>query len=197
MPPTANGHVLGLAELQRNLESLGIKVAPAASRRALYTGATIFRDEARRLVPVESGALRKAIVAETRGSFAAGVRKPYAYYARVSISRRAFVRGRGGKARRIRKVAGDQAYERGEIYPRNYAHLVEFGTRPHSVAPGAKLSNPASQRPMFHPGARARPFMRPAFDGKRAAAETAIRQRLWAEVSRAAVRRAVRAGAVA
>lgn len=40
--------------------------------------------------------------------------------------------------------------------PANYAHLVEFGTAAHALS--------RSQGAGQHPGARAKPFMRPAFD---------------------------------
>jgi HK97 gp10 family phage protein len=62
--------------------------------------------------------------------------------------------------------------------PRRYAHLVEFGVSPHSVgkgsvrvAKGKKLANAVGIK---HPGHKARPFMRPAWDGKKEEAKKQI-----------------------
>jgi HK97 gp10 family phage protein len=52
-----------------------------------------------------------------------------------------------------------------------YAHLIEFGTRPHTE----KISRGRfrAKRVIRHPGARPHPFLRPAFDAK---ADDAIRK---------------------
>lgn len=57
-----------------------------------------------------------------------------------------------------------------------YAHLVEFGTRAHSLAKGSKLArkNKPEQRDIGqgvgaqHPGATAKPFLKPAWDSTQA-----------------------------
>lgn len=46
------------------------------------------------------------------------------------------------------------------------AHLVEFGTAPHSLAKGAsRRKNIMQDVPPFHPGTNPEPFFRPAFEG--------------------------------
>jgi len=60
---------------------------------------------------------------------------------------------------------------------RHIAHLVEFGTRAHSIA--AKAKGWLSFLNIFaksvnHPGARPRPFMRPALDSQATAATIAV-----------------------
>ena len=46
------------------------------------------------------------------------------------------------------------------------AHLVELGTAPHSLAPGASRRKGLLQHvPPFHPGTRPYPFFTPAFEG--------------------------------
>lgn len=51
-----------------------------------------------------------------------------------------------------------------------YAHLIEFGTRPHNVAKGGgtKLGQWAGEQGggIPHPGSPAQPFLRPALDSK-------------------------------
>lgn len=66
-----------------------------------------------------------------------------------------------------------------------YAHLVEFGTRPHVIRAkpgGAMRFGSVEARTVHHPGTRAQPFMRPTADAKLGAAVRAvtdkIRQRL-------------------
>lgn len=69
-----------------------------------------------------------------------------------------------------------------------YAHLVEYGTRPHKILPktqgGAMQFGGIQTRSVDHPGTRARPFMRPAVDAKFReaidAVQAKIRQRLAA-----------------
>lgn len=60
--------------------------------------------------------------------------------------------------------------------PANIAHLVEFGTKPHLIAPKGQSGALKIKRgvgpavyvegAVRHPGARAKPFMRPAYDTK-------------------------------
>lgn len=62
---------------------------------------------------------------------------------------------------------------------RSVAHLVEFGTRPHNIS--AKFRGWLSFLNIFrkevrHPGARPKPFMRPALDAQAAAATVAVGQ---------------------
>jgi HK97 gp10 family phage protein len=75
---------------------------------------------------------------------------------------------------------------RGKLAP--YATLVEFGTRPHKIKPKKKGGLTVGGNivaEVDHPGARPRPFMRPAFDSKAAPAVAAvaakIRERLTKE----------------
>lgn len=69
-----------------------------------------------------------------------------------------------------------------------HAHLVEFGTAAHKIAPrgaGALLVGSHLVGAVDHPGARAKPFARPAFDAKpteaAAAVAAQIRKRLTLE----------------
>lgn len=62
-----------------------------------------------------------------------------------------------------------------------YAHMVEFGTRPHIIAPKRSAMQIGGQfvaGTVEHPGARPRPFMRPAADEKFTAAVAAVQKKV-------------------
>lgn len=61
-----------------------------------------------------------------------------------------------------------------------YAALVEFGTKAHVIAArnGALALGGGFARAVRHPGARARPFLRPAFDSQARAAVIAVGNRI-------------------
>ena len=72
-----------------------------------------------------------------------------------------------------------------------YAHMVEFGTTQHFIRPKGKKSlffSGLAKNIVDHPGAKAKPFMRPAFDAGQAAAVAAtadyIRKRLAKEAEK-------------
>lgn len=51
-----------------------------------------------------------------------------------------------------------------------YAHIIEFGARPHRIVPrrakALRFVSGLLRRSANHPGSPARPFMRPAFDNR-------------------------------
>ncbi|AZO29426.1 hypothetical protein [Mesorhizobium sp. M1B.F.Ca.ET.045.04.1.1] len=63
---------------------------------------------------------------------------------------------------------------------RYLAHLVEFGTAPHF--------QPRFKGGFRHPGARAHPFFRPAYDSQQGNVLTILGQRAWLRISTAAFR---------
>lgn len=73
-----------------------------------------------------------------------------------------------GKISASVKVGNRQAF---------YAHMVEFGTRPHIIKakPGSALNvNGSEVKSVNHPGIAPRPYMRPAADAKFGAAVAAV-----------------------
>lgn len=72
-------------------------------------------------------------------------------------------RAKGGEASASVKVGGK--FKGKDAW---YAHLVEFGTRPHIIRPqergGLLRFGEVIAREVRHPGTAARPFMRPAVD---------------------------------
>jgi len=62
-----------------------------------------------------------------------------------------------------------------------YAHMVEFGTRPHVIAPRAgslQIGGQFVAGAVQHPGARPHPFMRPAADAQFSAAVAAVQKKV-------------------
>ena len=61
-----------------------------------------------------------------------------------------------------------------------YAHLVELGTKPHYQT--RKLKHETKKRAFKHPGAKPKPFLRPAFDSKKDEAVAKAKQTLREEI---------------
>lgn len=145
-------HVTGLADLQKFLDQLPAKLEANVMRSALRMGAKVIEAQVKTNVPVgpPSGTNKKrygGVVGALRDSVRVTTRRKRG---KVTASVKA-----GGKTKR-----GADVY---------YAHMVEFGTAAHTIT--AKNRKHLSFGGLFfqsveHPGARARPFMRPALDGQ-------------------------------
>lgn len=136
MPRVGHIEIRGTEQISASLARLERRTRTKYLRKAVRRGATLIRDEARLRVRKRSGALASRIVASSDRSRDRSIIK-----AKVHV--------RGGKAAvKYHKRLG-QTNEQGEIskriYPRRYAHLIEFGSK---------------HAPAF-------PFMRPAVDSKK------------------------------
>lgn len=173
--------MVGLDAVLSTVRSMGLELKGPKVRRALYQGAVVVRDAARARVQVRTGSLKKAIVAESRQSKRNKKTKNVPenpFYAIVKTAKVAFeappdqqsletVPGQKQLAPiKLKSVdrrtssggkKSGRRYNRGDIYPRNYDHLVEFGTKPHDLHKNTK------HRPKIHSGARAKPYMKPAY----------------------------------
>lgn len=179
----------GDKELMDKLNSLGSKVyrkvIKQASRRAFAPVIKTAKEKA----PKETGLLKKSIGVKQKAYPRAG--------RMVTIV--------GPRTGFEKEVTVDTPYGPKKVKrdPSKYAHLVEYGTRPHSTA--ALTSNRirpnkdgevseenrigfeiAMQGGDNHPGATAKPFMRPAFDGNENRAKSIMRSELAAGVVREA-----------
>ncbi len=128
--------IKGLAELHKTLQDLPAKIERNVLRGGLRAGAKVMEVAAKAQVPVKHGDLRQSI--------------------RVSMR----VSSKTGTVRAQVKAGDKKAW---------YAHLVEFGTARHWIKPKNRKSlfiAGLMKEIVDHPGARAKPFMRPAFDGK-------------------------------
>ena len=148
--------VNGLAALEQALQELPAKISRNILRSALRQGGKVIAEQAKTLSPKRTGKLRDSIRVKTR--ITAG--QPVA-----TISA-------GGN-------------KRGDAF---YAQIVEFGSKAHLIKPkkGKALAFAGGAHGVVHhPGAHAKPFMRPALDSAAQAAVLAfgeqIRKRLTKE----------------
>lgn len=141
----------GLAELQKILNQLPAKIEANIMRGALRAGLGPVRDAAKTNVESVSGALASTIRVSTK----------------LDRKNKHVVASLKAGATKTKKVY--------------WAHFVEYGTRPHKISARTKDGR---KRPLKidgryvgssvdHPGAKPKPFMRPAMDDNAGAAVTA------------------------
>lgn len=183
MPPVrrivVTENVIGLADLKKKLDVVGKRLAINICRRGLLAGAGVIRDDARPRIPKRTGRLAKDLIAESRGVFKDGGGKPVEHRAVV------LVRGKGKAGKRSARWR---------------AHFTEYGTEPHSVGKGSIKQvwkgSKAKKKQVGgkHPGARAHPYLRPAFDAKKHEAVRVIEQVIRRELEKELVKLAAGGG---
>jgi HK97 gp10 family phage protein len=170
--------LLGLDKLDRKLARLPASLRRKAATKAVRAGAKPILKAAKAAAAKETGLLQRALGVRVRSD---GKSVYIVIGPRAGQIRRT---GKAGfRADKLRaKLSGSQARRR----PTMYAHLVEGGAAPH-VQPGRKgrtifLSGRFVRlKSDMHPGARAKPFMAPAFarNQRRALAAMIRELRKW------------------
>lgn len=164
-------HVQGFAELQKTLLELPAKIEANILRGALRAGAQVIAEEVRTRAPEDTGTLKESVRVSTRlkrGS--------------VHVTVKAGGRSRVKKPGRIEQGA-------------YWGSWVEYGTAPHWIKPKNRKSlfiAGLMREIVKHPGARARPFMRPAFDASHLAAVSAVRDYIAARLPKEIAKHGVR-----
>lgn len=133
------------------LEELPAKIEGNVMRGGMRAAARVVQDEAKRLCPLGSGEMPKG---HSPGDLRNSVR----------ISMR-FKQGR---------ITADVKAGNAKAF---YAHMVEFGTARHFIKAKNRKSlfySGSGVEQVEHPGAKAKPFMRPAIDNKANAAIDAL-----------------------
>jgi len=153
------------------LRTLAPKIAKNIMRSALRAGANVIRNEVKSNAPVGPTNSENA---RLYGGYAGALRD----------SVRVTTASKNGKISAAVKVGGGTK-KGADVF---YAHMVEFGTRPHVIKArsGSALHIGNSfPRSVNHPGTRPQPFVRPAFDSMApqalAAVAEQIRKRLTKE----------------
>jgi HK97 gp10 family phage protein len=146
-------HVKGLSDLQKFLDALTPKLERNVMRGAMRAGVREIRPAAKANIHSVSGELARSL--DARGAIRTG--------------------SKGGRVY-AKLVAGTGFGVKGKP-PRNLPIWVEFGTRAHAIRARAGRSlmflGGIFAKAIQHPGARPRPFMRPAMDARAAAAVVA------------------------
>jgi HK97 gp10 family phage protein len=96
----------------------------------------------------------------------------------LAASLRISTSARGGVVKATIKAGNKQAF---------YAHMVEFGTKAHAIAAkggGAISFGGHEYKKVEHPGARMRPFMRPALDAATGDALPAVAAYLQGKITK-------------
>jgi HK97 gp10 family phage protein len=144
--------ISGGRELDSLLATLPSNIHANILRSALSAGAKVFKKEVLSLIPKDTGRLASTVRVTSR------------------------VQGRKGIVSASVKAGNSKV---------TYAESVEFGTREHSIIAGIGHSlnvNGREYKAVLHPGAKKKPFMRPAaargHDAAVKAVEAKIRQRL-------------------
>ena len=149
-------NVKGLKELDQFLAELPTKIQRNVMRGALRAGANVIKKEAQANAPVGAPS-------------AEGKRLYGGYRGALRDSIRVSTRAKGGRISATVKAGGKNKKTGADVF---YAHMIEFGTAPHTIKGPIKLGGKWVKN-VDHPGAPAQPFMRPALDGR--AQEAVIR----------------------
>jgi HK97 gp10 family phage protein len=164
-----SGKLDGLGEVLAKLNEVERKVRTKILRDALGEAARLILRSAKAKVPRgETGLLRRSLGIKMKV-----YRKSGAVVALVG-PRTGFRKSKGG---RVRTALGDKFAAAG-VKPHLYAHLVEKGRRAVTVQTAKVLSDGSVIFGRRVAAVPARPFLRPAFDENKAAAETLIRVRI-------------------
>jgi len=151
--PTRDVKIEGVKNIEKMLAKLGYEVETRVIRGALRKAAAPIVATARALAPRSSRPGKY-------GHMADSIRAEFPSDEQVRRGRQSMT-----------TVLIRPSYKGGKS---QLAHLVEFGTRPHTIpvrmvrtASGKTYFMRSNWKTVQHPGARARPFLRPAFDSNK------------------------------
>lgn len=199
-------------ELKGLFDNLEKNIQRNIATGALRAGAKVIKNEAVNLVPKDTGGLKSTIrhgvsrdkkTGNVYGYIRAGGKK---FGVKTSTKNTVNVAGQKGRVKVKEKVVKADAF---------YAHFVEYGTQAHKIPhgrvrilskkkdvygnivktkgiknPRLVMKTPWGLRtgPFLHGGSRARPYMRPALDRKRAEAQKAMLEYIFDKLPMAILR---------
>lgn len=167
-------NLTGGRELQMFLNQLPAKLERNVMRSALAAGARVIQAQAKSNAPVAPPNSRNK---ERYGGYAGALRDSIRVTGQAKGGR-VLVSVKAGGAR------GKKGYK-ADVY---YANFVEFGTAAHAIKPKNfkfLFFGGARRGAVMHPGAQARPFMRPAFDATHANAIVAVGNQIRKRLTKA------------
>lgn len=167
-----NQIITGGAALAEFLKTLPLKLEKNIMRSALAAGARVIAAEVKAKAPVGPPSTENV---KLYGAYAGALRDSV----RVSTKNE-----KGGKIS-AKVTVGGQNKKGAKVF---YAHFVEFGTKAHKIKPGKKramaLGGALLTTTIDHPGAKPKPFVRPAFDSKSGAAMEAVAAQIRARLTK-------------
>lgn len=206
---TAQLKLDGVEDLQQAFKILKgshiTRVVRTASKKAIKPVVVDMKSN----IPKETGLLRKSI-GDKQKTYKGGT------VITIAGARKGF--------KRLVKVKARYGKEKTRMQWRNpavYAHLVEGGTRPHTLGEGTSLGRASRefkaltdrgrswkrtrwtkaiakhQRGAMHPGTKPQPFMKPAYESNKATMLRIYRQHLWLGLEKLAVANAKKRAAKA
>jgi HK97 gp10 family phage protein len=164
-------NVKGLADLQKFLDRLPVKLERNVMRSSMRHGANLIRNDAKARAPVGPPSQKNR---RLYGGYAGALRDSI----RVGTS------ARGGKVTAYIRAGGRNKKTGAAVF---YTHFLEYGTKAHNIAARVggwlKIGN-LFAKAVEHPGITARPFMRPAMDTQAQAALQAMAAHMRATLAR-------------
>ena len=173
--PSANVTIRfdGGKELDSALRRLDVRVQERVLKKAVRASAQPVVKVARALVPTRFGFLRRALGVRVK-RYRSGVVTAVIGARHLSAKTH----------EKVQEKAGNYTLASSRAVPALYAHLVEHGTKPHAQR-GVVLPAGIRLNATMHPGAKAQPFLRPAFDQTWRKAQAIMGRILWAEIRKA------------
>lgn len=158
--------ISGGKELAEFLNSLPVKIERNIMRAALRAGARVIANEAKNNVPVKMGGLKRSIRTDSTRT-------------KGGVEATAKAGGRSGGKSKDKSAFYAQFVEYGTA-----AHLIKAGERKKRLVFTARDGNRVSTMQVNHPGATAKPFMRPALDSKKDEAMRAVTDKIKERLTR-------------
>lgn len=178
----------GLPETRFAFETLKGSVQRRITRMAMSAAVRVVAKEAKRLAPRDSGLLKESIGSKSKtyeSGVTVGIVGPRRGFRRV-VDRKAWQSGERALASGKRQVVYKTLKRIAD--PVKYAHLVEHGTKPHTLGGGsstkAKGTLAAGQYGATHPGTTGQRFMAKSWTNKRGEAMAKFNETLSAGVRR-------------
>jgi HK97 gp10 family phage protein len=159
---SSDTNISGGRQLDEFLKTLAPNVEKKILRVALAAGARVFAKETKQRAPSgPTSTANEVLYGGYEGALRDSVRVTSGF------NKKGFVYASVKAGGRTKKGA--------DVF---YAHLVEFGARPHVIRPRGKkrlqLGGQFIAGTVMHPGMQGKPFMRPAADAAQAAAVAAV-----------------------
>ena len=181
--------IKGMARLETQLDAFQKRIVTSALRNTMMQAGTPILQAAKRETPNEHGALKKAL----RKRFWINKKEGRAGVI-VSVSQTSKT------ANKALPQEGKTAPNPRWFIPKNYLHLVIYGTASHAISRGARMARKLtrmvkgklktykqkekSQAGKMHPGAKPNPFLERALNSSREAALRIVRDGMSANLEK-------------